>query len=308
MTEEEFSKLPKGIANVLLRAGYTSKSFDAKEAISGKGSHAQTSVAMSSLGHNGRFGNQLFQFLYLYRVAMAQNAVVQTPPWLGNKVFGLDRHDIKGSHAKAIEGQFDSVALFKPQPKFKSTDFQGYFQLHTKNYTDQKSKIQELFQFVDPYREVAKTAFANVSGGKKVIAVHLRRGDYGYGLFYTAPCKWYEEWAKQFDPAKYVIYVCSDEPKNYLNRFKGFKVKIAKKHTDELNMIIDFYVMTKAEKVAISNSSFSFFASMLNQTADQFVRPEAKTMGLVAFDPWNSEVLQRQELSASKHKELMLND
>ena len=301
MTDEEFSKLPKSVANALRRSGYKSKNLDEKTS-------TQISVAMSSLGHNGGFGNQLFQFLYLYMVGMAQNAVVQTPSWLGNKVFGIAKHSIEGSHIEAVEGQFDEVLLLKPQPKFKSTNFRGYFQLHTKNYADQKDKIQKLFQFVDPYYEVVRTAFNHVSGGKKVIAVHLRRGDYGYGMFYRAPCRWYEKWVKQFDPTKYVIYICSEKPELYLRRFRGFKVVTAKKYTDEINMLIDFYVVSRANKVAISNSSFSFFASMLNQTADTFVRSDVKTMGLVAFDPWNSEVLQRKELSADKHKELISND
>ena len=37
--------------------------------------------------------------------------------------------------------------------------------------------------------------------------------------------------------------------------------------------------------------SFSFTAAMLNETAQEFVRPDARLQALVPFEPWNAEVL-----------------
>ena len=40
-----------------------------------------------------------------------------------------------------------------------------------------------------------------------------------------------------------------------------------------LAFLLDFYVLTQADEVAASNSSFSFMAAMLNERATAFVRP-----------------------------------
>ena len=50
--------------------------------------------------------------------------------------------------------------------------------------------------------------------------------------------------------------------------------------------------MTCADRLAISNSTFSFTAAMLNQrspsSAHAFVRPVPDARALVPFDPWDS--------------------
>ena len=46
-----------------------------------------------------------------------------------------------------------------------------------------------------------------------------------------------------------------------------------------------------ADKVAISNSTFSFTAAMLNERALTFVRPHPDSRELVPFEPWASPVL-----------------
>jgi hypothetical protein len=54
----------------------------------------------------------------------------------------------------------------------------------------------------------------------------------------------------------------------------------------------DFHLMTQADVLGISNSSFSFSAALLNDRAKQFVRPvwDLDTR-LANFDPWYAEPL-----------------
>ncbi|MFA7388245.1 MAG: glycosyltransferase, partial [Thiohalobacteraceae bacterium] len=59
----------------------------------------------------------------------------------------------------------------------------------------------------------------------------------------------------------------------------------------------DFHVLSQCDHVAISNSSFSFAACMLNEQGRSFMRPDLKVGRLVEFDPWNSEPLQRDALA-----------
>ena len=49
--------------------------------------------------------------------------------------------------------------------------------------------------------------------------------------------------------------------------------------------------MGKCDILAISNSSFSFAASMLNESAHLFLRPHLLYKKLIPFDPWDSEIL-----------------
>ena len=61
--------------------------------------------------------------------------------------------------------------------------------------------------------------------------------------------------------------------------------------------------MTKADVLAVSNSTFSFTAAMLNaQTSaatERFVRPVPEARGLRPFDPWDSSPLLRVESGAA---------
>ena len=68
--------------------------------------------------------------------------------------------------------------------------------------------------------------------------------------------------------------------------------------------IFDFFVITQANKVAISNSTFSFIASMLNEKSKSFFRPSFRNKALHQYDPWDSEVLERCNISKEEHKEL----
>ena len=56
-------------------------------------------------------------------------------------------------------------------------------------------------------------------------------------------------------------------------------------------MYPDFHILAEADLLAISNSSFSVAAAMLNSRARIFVRPDPSQSRLVPFDPWNTEVL-----------------
>jgi hypothetical protein len=192
-------------------------------------------------------------------------------------------------------------------------DLSGYFQLHTSNYVAHRESIQELFTPAPEFRLLLDGILEKLrSGGKKIIAIHLRRGDYGFSIFYRAPCSWYEKWIEEegLSPNDYRIYICSEDPKDYQSRFKNFEVM----SYDSLGLaanvsaVVDFYIMARADMLAISNSSLSFFAAMLNGKANHFVRPDINCNKLVTFDPWNSDVLQRQNISAIEHNRLREQD
>ena len=60
--------------------------------------------------------------------------------------------------------------------------------------------------------------------------------------------------------------------------------------------------------LAISNSTYSFLASMLNRQSEKFFRPCSEIRGLISFDPWNAQVFLRREVSDAEHKEFAMLD
>jgi len=282
-------------------------------------------ISMTTLGSNGRFGNQLFQYLYLWSVAQAQNALIHTPHWIGKELFGLSDTTPCAVFPTVKERlpceetdedgniKIHSETLLKKLPSFTSMNLWGYFQLHTSIYADRKEPIRNLFTPAPEFRLVLDGTLEKLrSGGKKVIAIHLRRGDYGHSFFYRAPCLWYEKWIEEegLSPADFRVYICSEEPKAYQSRFQDFDVMSYDSLGLDANLsaVVDFYIMARADMLAISNSSLSFFAAMLNSKASSFVRPDINSERLVSFDPWNSDVLQRQNLSDTEHNRLREQD
>lgn len=282
-------------------------------------------VMMTSFGSNGRFANQLFQYMFLQLVARRQGAVVQVPGWVGCELFGRSdpepllalpewRESMDGTNGRAELSGCGWTRQFKDKnPAFASTDYWGYFMGHSRDLASDRDFIRGLFRFQPEFVESAERRLAQLrSSRRKILAVHLRRGDYGYGYFFRAPCAWYEAWLGRsgLDPSEWAVYVCSEIPADYRGRFAGFRTADASDlgATGSLAAYLDFYVMTKADKVLTSNSSFSFMAAMLNQTASEFLRPSAETEGLIPFDPWDAEVLLRFSPTPETHQRFIKQD
>ena len=271
-------------------------------------------VTMSDFGRNGRFGNQLFQRSYLRLVALRQGAILQLPLWAGTALF--DSIDPPPSGRALPEVKEESLDIetrrllsTKPDPGFAGMDYRGYGMSHTSLFAGHKKLIRAEHVF-DARLTARFDAIMGplLAGGKKLIVIHLRRGDYGYGQFFRAPCAWYQEWMSRqgFTPATHVLYICSEDPGRYRARFAGFTVITADDlgTPRELAPYFDFLAMTQADALAVANSSFSFFAAMINARAGAFVRPDALRGGLVPFDPWDAEPLLDQKLSPEEHLRL----
>jgi hypothetical protein len=271
-------------------------------------------VTMSNFGHNGRFGNQLFQYTFLSLVAHRQSAQLQLPVWPGSALFGLNiMLDVKVPSKLTQESKTDFSNLIKlmrvKDENFEGIDYDGQAQLHTSAYAPDKEFIRSLYIFDARLLSLLKNALIDLGlAQKKIIAIHLRRGDYGYNQYFRAPCSWYEKWLSEagYSPDEYIIYICSESPAKYRKRFPQFTVITSDDLNcpAQLNPYIDFMVMTLADALATSNSSFSFFASMLNVKTSHFYRPDFDQSGLVSFDPWNADPLLNKTLSPAEHQYL----
>lgn len=87
----------------------------------------------------------------------------------------------------------------------------------------------------------------------------------------------------------YKIYLASDVLDEVLPFFKKYEPHTQVTLWPNINYpcIADYWMMTRADKLICSNSSFSWAASLINKKCDLFVRPDEADR-LVVFEPWNS--------------------
>lgn len=258
---------------------------------------------MSTLGKNGGFANQLFQYGFLKTYARDRHLRVETPEWIGQKLFGLDDPPIGRSRPTISENPESNLATSKilnsPQP-LKNVDFLGFFQYHTAYYAKHQQYWRSLFQPVGEIEVKMQIAYERLKAkGKTIVALHLRLGDYFYTYpHWIAPWEWYREWLRGFwetleEP---VLYLASDDVEKVRGYFTPYQPITAQDlgvQLPEAAFYPDFYVLSHGDAVAIANSTFSFAASMLNQQAKFFFRPHFPSQKLIPFDPWNSPPLLR---------------
>jgi len=262
-------------------------------------------VACSSLGKNGRFANQVFQYAFLRIVAGHHGMEVQTSPWIGQALFGHNDPSPLGRLPMCAEGREIDEGVF---PKWlldqrpRSLDLLGYFQFDTAHYAPFRDLFRRLFRPVAEIERPAKQAMEHLrSGDRTLVGLHLRRGDFGGEHFFIASTQWYVDFLHQIWPSLHnpVLLVASDEPQKVLGDLKEFSPLTAEDlglHVPQAPFYPDFYLLCQCDVLAISNSSFSFAAAMLNERAKVFCRPHVYLKRLVPFDPWNSAPLLHREL------------
>ena len=268
---------------------------------------------MRTLGSNGRFANQVFQYLFLRICADQRGAGVQTPAWVGQRLFGISDPAIaSGDGAVMREDQIADPGQFLNSDRWigGSVDFVGWFQFHTRHYRPHREFIRRLLAMKADLRPTFAGIFGQLrKQGRPIVAVHLRRGDYGEAQFFRAPARWYAEWlgSAAAGLGNPIVYLCSETPAPLAAHFQGFQVFHAGMVQDfpaALAFALDFYMMTRSDALAISNSSFSFLAAMLNEKAHTFVRPTLEGRTLEAFDPWDAPVLLERRLKPGEQEEL----
>jgi len=259
-------------------------------------------ITMSTFGSNGRFGNQIFQYAFLKIYAKEHDLQVEIPQWkLGTYLFGHNHPEITEILPEVREeGQeLDESKIIHANPPLKNVDIWGYFQYHTSYYAQYKEYFWQLFAprpeiktKLDPAGELLN------SPDRTVVGLHIRLKDYGFSYFFLTPFAWYQDWLSNIWPTldNPVLYIATDEPDQVIPHFSAYNPVTAR----DLNLDLpaadfypDFYLLSQCDVVAISNSTFSFAACMLNQRGKLFVRPHLPSEKLIPFDPWNSEPIFR---------------
>lgn len=282
----------------------------------------------------GRFGNGLFQYFMGHLVAEHHNLRLRTPPWDGQSFFGLfdpllereAREHVEHGQDPANSMLWESLT-FERRGSIKNVCIAGVYQYHTGVYSSsQRKTFRALFTPVTALSDLFEDRLKAIMGDKKtLVAIHVRRGDYlkytaeGHSMFYTTPVESYKKWLAEIWPLldKPMLYVASDDP-GCVKEFEDYGAKSAADMAVQMQeqYYVDFWVLTQAHAMAISNSSFSFAAAMLNENIPTFeasirilnrvpYRPGGEGSGvvdnhcmrplrdgtLVRFDPWDADVL-----------------
>jgi hypothetical protein len=266
-----------------------------------------TVLTMVTLGLNGRFGNQLFQYALLRLVAKHHGQRVQTAEWIGQYLFGHNDPNPIIDYPRSAEGRDFPDAGF-PQYLFdeppRDRDIWGYFQFHSSHYAKHKVFFRELFKPTPEIEAPLRAAWERlVAADATVVCLHLRRADYKEtGMFFAAPSAWYLEVLEKLWPTlkNPVLYIATDEPDKVLPEFAKYTPISAadlKVSMPRAPFYPDFWALAQAHVLAISNSSFSFIPAMLAERGTQFYRPHLHEKKLIAFDPWDAEPLLHRDLA-----------
>ena len=127
--------------------------------------------------------------------------------------------------------------------------------------------------------------------GRTLVAVHIRRGD-AKAQNRNANVGIYVAWLRALWPTldDPILFLATDDAEGVqadLAEFNPVTAEGIRLPIPETGFYPDFYMLTQADYLAAGDSTFSSAASMLNERAKAFVRPNAANTALEPFDPWN---------------------
>ncbi|NUB27861.1 tetratricopeptide repeat protein [Azospirillum brasilense] len=256
-------------------------------------------LSVSTLGHAGRFGNQLLQYGCLRVCAERNGMELETPDWIGRPLYGLD-DPLPGPPLPSLHEEDCGVPALLDGRALAGAgghDVVGYFCGDTAPLAPHRERFRALFT---PVGAVAERATAALDGlrarGRTLVAIHLRRGDFGRNdRFWIAPEGWYLDWLAGVWTVldRPVLYLATDAPE-LADRFARYRPVLAGDLGAPLpgaEFFTDHWILSRADHVAVSNSSFSVTAALLNPALRAALRPDRERARLVPFDPWNGPVL-----------------
>ncbi len=286
-------------------------------------------VSMSLLGRYGRWGNQLFQYAALRIYARRYGLQWQTPPWVGEDLFGIPPSPVTVRLPPYQEG---CGTLAKPSVdppvglSLVGRDYRGYAQYHASYFAPYRKWLRELYRPVAPMQERLEVPLRMLKRhGKTLVGLHLRRGDYGRLEFYITPVEWYLRWLRKHwstldDP---VLFIATESP-DLIDEFARYDPVTAGalgvdlsveplpaypylahdlEHRDpwQMDFFPDWYFLTHCEIMLIPNSTFSFTAAMFSDTIRQVFRSDLPTQEFIEIDPWNEAPLTYDQAEEWSH-------
>lgn len=257
-------------------------------------------ITVRTLGA-GKWGNEVFWYMFGKTYARRHDLEFQTDAWAGNVLVGASdppvARDLPHVHEKTVHGLHDT--RIPNAPPLGDVNVTGYFQYHTSWYAPDRDAIRALFRPAPALESAIAPGWERLrQRGRTAVAIHIRRGDYGFAYFYRTPVSWYLDQLERIWPTldRPFLYVASDDLPAVITQFARYNPVTADDVCAPLpahEFYRDFYVLQHADVLLIPNSTFSFAASMLNERLQAAYRSHLPSRGFVPFDPWNAKPLDQ---------------
>jgi len=253
-------------------------------------------ISMSTLGSNGAFANQLFQYAYIKLYALRHGLTAALPRWYGRTLFGLDDDPYCADVLLPKMGfngfTDDDRRLWEVDDPPVDLDLCGFFQETPECWRRHRPLLRLLFELSAKSTNSLDAWYNNVTrhGERTLVAVHVRRGDYrnhDAPWFRLVPEDYYLEWLRGIWPnlREPLLFVATDEPDVILPRFEEFTPTAAS--LPQLpDHVRDFEILRRADYLAICNSSFSRMAAILAPSTQRCFLPSFEMRCFEAYEPW----------------------
>jgi len=248
----------------------------------------------------GRLGNQLFQYAFIYAAAKRLNTTFYIdkgvedfvlpkyfkierdfPTLFDRKLFSIEGYkNIFRVHSRKAFYKLLNAVMFRGQKMVIDNEiapvealklvknnclYQGFF--HSQNYFhDFRNEVRKQFEikstFTCAFNEIKK----QLPGNKKKVVIHIRRTDY-VAINISLPVSYYKNAiAKIADPDVEYIFISDD-----LSFVESEFAFIPNKYLSTQNEIIDLQFLMDADICILSCSSFSWWGAWLNQNPNKQV-------------------------------------
>jgi|YNPNPStandDraft_1061719.scaffolds.fasta_scaffold01960_15 Glycosyl transferase family 11. len=239
---------------------------------------------------NGRLGNQMFQYAFIFSKAKSCKTfflldIVNFPlilhkyfriPFfitfinrvINHKLFKWIKNLLLKQVTKKIIHSNTALAEVITAIKDNMVYYEGYFQ-SVLYFFDFQKDIKRHFRIKKTYTKQFEKKYKSIFANHKVLTIHYRGGDYkSYGsddlggINMTLPWTYYENCLKQIQNIhEYKILVISDDLAGIQSHFKGYSNVSFEQNTE----VIDLLLLMNSDALVISNSSFAWWGAYLNQ-------------------------------------------
>jgi hypothetical protein len=209
--------------------------------------------------YGGRLGNSLFQYAYARLLAEHMGYALRVPRINGfDKVTNIDGEIIKtpeilikyGNSINHIKDKLETIEQLAKRCENKKVEIFGGG-VNVDLYKGKWNDIRKWFS------SKTKTILTNED-----LVIHVRLGDFLQYKHRTLPIEYYKLAVKTIKHNR--LYVCSDSPGHKrLGWFRKIGATIIKK-----DAIDTFRFIESANKIILSNSSFSWWAAVLSNASE----------------------------------------
>lgn len=259
-------------------------------------------IQMMRLGNLGRWGNCLFQYIFLQIYAEKYDLQIETTRFPGQDFLHYAGPELHRTVHRpwffrepiieryAVAGDCNSAQLPPDADEYVNRDFVGYAQFRTDWYAPYKQTIQKMWTptFVGAPDE---KMFAHMDG-HTCIGLHYRAGDFvtyhrNMTNAFRPPRHWYMQWLdrnwSRFKNPR--LYVSVEEPQ-YLEWFRDYNPCTATDVGLSNHYVAEWAMLSYCDVIVMPNSTFSFTAAMANQNLQEAWRATLPAGGFERFDPW----------------------